>query len=287
MAHHSAPILDRAMASRGGCGCFADAVPMPMGCAACGHAPYAHGCPGQSADHEYVQPSGALMQMRLQARRLGHPLPVFEPPADVAPAEVIPLVPAQRRPEQPAIAPSAPAVPAPPPKQTPRPLRRPAPPFRTATAPPRREDDRRPAPRTMPPAISGPRETAAPPRRPHAPYGAPRNLLPPPAKRARPTLPTSGRALDRTLEVRSMHDGRSTTPQSARPASATSATPVIPGWQVFLSDRGRFWASRREPFSTQAAYAGAERTVDADTFEQLRAETARQEETAAAQAVRS
>ncbi|MEU0521992.1 hypothetical protein [Streptosporangium sp. NPDC006007] len=61
---------------------------------------------------------------------------------------------------------------------------------------------------------------------------------------------------------------------------AKTLNPVIPGWQVFLSDRGRFWASRRKPFSLQAMYAGAERTVDADTFEELRAETARQEETA-------
>ena len=61
---------------------------------------------------------------------------------------------------------------------------------------------------------------------------------------------------------------------------AKTLNPVIPGWQVFLSDRGRFWASRREPFSPEAFHAGAERTVDADTFEQLRAETARQEETA-------
>ena len=84
-----------------------------------------------------------------------------------------------------------------------------------------------------------------------------------------------------------MQDRSSTMPGSARPASATSVVSVIPGWQVFLSDRGRFWASRRKPFSPQAMYAGAERTVDADTFEQLRAETARQEETATAQAVRS
>ena len=63
---------------------------------------------------------------------------------------------------------------------------------------------------------------------------------------------------------------------------STMPTSTIPGWQVFLSDRGRFWASRWKPFSLQAMYAGAERTVDADTFEQLRAETARQEETAGA-----
>ncbi|MGW4424940.1 hypothetical protein [Streptosporangium sp. NPDC004631] len=290
MAHHSAPILNRAMASRGGCGCFADAVPMPMGCAACGHAPYAHGCPGQSADHDYVQPSGALMRMRLQARRLGHPLPVFEPPADVAPAEVIPLVPAQRRPDLPApAAPVTPAIRSPLPKRTPRPGRHPRsgppprhPGVRTAGAP--HPDGRRPAPRGMPPAIGGLRETETTPpaHRPPTPYGAFQSLLPHPMKRARRTLQASRRALNRTLEVRSMHDGRSTTPQSA-----TSATAVIPGWQVFLSDRGRFWASRREPFSPEAFHAGAERTVDADTFEQLQAETTRQEETATAQAVKA
>ncbi|MGW4426128.1 hypothetical protein [Streptosporangium sp. NPDC004631] len=280
MNNPSAPVLDRTTAPRDGCGCFADAVPMPMGCAACGHAPYAHGCPGQSTDHEYVQPSGALMRMRLQARRLGHPLPVFEPPADVAPTEVIPLVPAQRRPEQPAIAPAAPAVRPPLPKRAPSPVRRPRsgppprhPGVRTADVP--HPDGRRHAPRGLPPSADGLRETETTPpaHRPPTPYGAFQSLLPHPIKRARRTLPASRRALNRTLEVRSMHDGRSTTPQSARP--------VIPGWQVFLSDRGRFWASRREPFSSQAAYAGAERTVDADTFEELRAETARQEETAA------
>ena len=79
-----------------------------------------------------------------------------------------------------------------------------------------------------------------------------------------------------------MHDGR-----SAMPECATSATTVIPGWQVFLSDRGRFWASRREPFSPEAFDAGAERTVDADTFDELRAETACQEETATAGKVTS
>ncbi|WP_440098918.1 hypothetical protein [Streptosporangium sp. H16] len=53
-----------------------------MGCADCGHAPYAHGCPGQRVDHEYAQPSGALMAERLDARRrlgLGRTLPAFEP----------------------------------------------------------------------------------------------------------------------------------------------------------------------------------------------------------------
>ncbi|GAA3409150.1 hypothetical protein [Streptosporangium vulgare] len=60
-----------------------------------------------------------------------------------------------------------------------------------------------------------------------------------------------------------MDDGRSSTPE-----------PAIPGWRLILSDAGRLWASRKEPFSAVAFEAGAERTVDADT---LRAETERQE----------
>ncbi|WP_329086182.1 MULTISPECIES: hypothetical protein [unclassified Streptosporangium] len=74
-------VLDRPTAGEVACGCFADAPPLPMGCADCGHAPYAHGCPGQIADHEYVQPSGVLMAERFSARRqlgLGT-LPTFEP----------------------------------------------------------------------------------------------------------------------------------------------------------------------------------------------------------------
>ncbi|MGC5014815.1 hypothetical protein ACLQ2R_28960 [Streptosporangium sp. DT93] len=58
-----------------------------MGCAVCGHAPYAHGCPGQAADHEYAQPSGELMAERLDARRrlgLGRTLPTFEPAHEVS-----------------------------------------------------------------------------------------------------------------------------------------------------------------------------------------------------------
>ncbi|WP_436760436.1 hypothetical protein [Streptosporangium sp. V21-05] len=54
MNNPNAPILDRTTAS--GCGCFADLSPPPMGCAVRGHAP-AHGCPGRSADHEYVRPT--------------------------------------------------------------------------------------------------------------------------------------------------------------------------------------------------------------------------------------
>ncbi|WP_433373172.1 hypothetical protein [Streptosporangium sp. CA-115845] len=69
-----------------GCGCFAESPPLPMGCAVCGHAPYAHGCPGQAADHEYAQPSGELMAERLDVRRrlgLGRTLPTFQPAYEV------------------------------------------------------------------------------------------------------------------------------------------------------------------------------------------------------------
>ncbi|MFI6509929.1 hypothetical protein ACIBCT_20190 [Streptosporangium sp. NPDC050855] len=73
---------------------------MPMGCAVCGHAPYAHGCPGQAADHEYLQPSAELMDERLDARRrlgLGRALPTFGPVREVTARPT--LVPAPRRAE--------------------------------------------------------------------------------------------------------------------------------------------------------------------------------------------
>ncbi|MGJ6968948.1 hypothetical protein ACSDR0_44325 [Streptosporangium sp. G11] len=63
-----------------------------------------------------------------------------------------------------------------------------------------------------------------------------------------------------------MDDVRSSTPE-----------PAIPGWRLILSDAGRLWASREEPFSSVAFEAGAERTVDADTLDALRAKTDRQE----------
>ncbi|MER5648174.1 hypothetical protein [Streptosporangium sp. NPDC002524] len=66
-----------------------------------------------------------------------------------------------------------------------------------------------------------------------------------------------------------MDDGRSTTPG-----------PVISGWRVILSDRGRLWASRVVPFSDAEFDAGAARTVDADTLDELRGEVERQESTA-------
>ncbi|MEU0521592.1 hypothetical protein [Streptosporangium sp. NPDC006007] len=274
MAHHSAPILDRAMASRGGCGCFADTAPMPMGCAVCGHAPYAHGCPYRAADHEYAQPSGALMETRLEARRHGGPciLPAAEPPADVAPTEVIPLVPAQRRPDLPA--PAAPAAPAVQPTQPPLP-RRVRRPFPTpgarpaATRPPRRGDNQRPAPSVRASAHNPSQARAAPPTpRPAAPDQTSQSLLPHHISRTRPTPRTSERVLNRTMEVRPMEN-----------ATAKTA-PVIPGWRVIISDRGRFWAFRRTPFPIAAMRAGADPAVDADTLDAVQAEVGRQEEIA-------
>ncbi|MEV4750323.1 hypothetical protein AB0K21_28505 [Streptosporangium sp. NPDC049248] len=68
-----------------------------------------------------------------------------------------------------------------------------------------------------------------------------------------------------------MRDGSSTTPEPTGPQT------TIPGWRLILSDAGRLWASREQPFSPVATHAGAERTVDGDTLEALRAETDRQE----------
>ncbi|WP_406311448.1 hypothetical protein OHA77_22015 [Streptosporangium sp. NBC_01639] len=141
MTNPTVPVLDRQAVS--GCGCFADDPPMPMGCALCGHPPHAHGCPGQAADHDYAQPSGALLAERLELRHrlgLGRVLPAYRPPATVAPTEVIPLVPAQRRTEPPALpapAISAPApVPAAPKPAVPAPAPVPAIPKPAAPTPP-------------------------------------------------------------------------------------------------------------------------------------------------------
>ncbi|MEV8638285.1 hypothetical protein AB0395_42190 [Streptosporangium sp. NPDC051023] len=67
-----------------------------------------------------------------------------------------------------------------------------------------------------------------------------------------------------------MHDGKS---------SSTNA-PAIPGWRLILSDQNRFWAFRQKPFPLEARRAGAEPAVDADTFDELQAEIARQEKIA-------
>lgn len=270
MTNPSAPVLDRVTPIREGCGCFADAVPMPMGCALCGHAPYAHGCPGGAADHDYVQPSGEVMNARLEGRRYGGPvhLPRFEPPADVAPGEVIPLVPAQRRPE-PAVAPEVPrqAPPAAPParpplrRRTPRAFPRPGRPP-AATRPARRDDNRRPALGTRASTRTHRAMGAAPP----SPRRLPSHLI----KRTRPALATPVRVLNRTMEIRSVKNANSPAPESA-----------IPGWRVIVSDTGRFWASRQMPFPRETeGYAPPYRTVDGDTLDALRAEVERQEQAA-------
>ncbi|MER5625925.1 hypothetical protein ABT061_33300 [Streptosporangium sp. NPDC002544] len=319
MSNPSAPVLDRQAV--GGCGCFAEVPPMPMGCAACGHAPYAHGCPDRPADHEYVQPSAALMDTRLRVRRTGDrslpcfELPCFEPPALAVPAEMIPLVPAQQparrsarqvpvettapvterwpgervppeavvpvagqRPAGRASGETAPpvvvprrseqapaAVPVSPLRRVRCPLR--SPPRGTRTGPPRPGGGRRRVPGTGRRICAPPRAMPTlPPYRPSGRCGTPLRVFPQPMKRARPPRPTNRRALDR-IEVQSMNDGRSTTPEPT----------TIPGWRLILSDAGRLWASREKPFSPAATHAGAERTVDGDSLEALRAETDRQE----------
>ncbi|MEU0485794.1 hypothetical protein ABZ260_42325 [Streptosporangium sp. NPDC006013] len=60
-------------------------------------------------------------------------------------------------------------------------------------------------------------------------------------------------------------------------AKSAGSELTIPGWRLILSDAGRLWASRERPFCALAFHAGAERTVDADSLEALRAETDRQE----------
>ncbi|MEU1877903.1 hypothetical protein ABZ470_11355 [Streptosporangium sp. NPDC020072] len=47
----------------------------------------------------------------------------------------------------------------------------------------------------------------------------------------------------------------------------TLTEPAIPGWRLIISDTGRFWAIRNRAFPRTALRAGAEPTVDADTFE--------------------
>ncbi|MEV4093767.1 hypothetical protein [Streptosporangium saharense] len=293
MTKRSAPVLDRNTPPNG-CDCFADAVPLPMGCALCGHSPYAHGCPGQSADHEYVQPDGALMNARLEARRHGGPvrLPAPRPPAEVAPVEVIALVPAQRRPgaetelpvsalasitedqqapaaeppvEEPSEPETPPAVPLPAVRPTrpllprrPRPLLPPA-----ATRPPQRRDGGRPAPG----GARGPGRTAPAPQSARPPIGALQSFIPH-IGRTCPTFTAPEQVLDR-IGGAIVNDGK-----------ATGPSPTIPGWRLVISTAGRFWAFRRDPFSPEARQAGAEPDLDADTFDEIQAAVERQEEIA-------
>ncbi|MFD0884889.1 hypothetical protein ACFQ08_10050 [Streptosporangium algeriense] len=60
----------------------------------------------------------------------------------------------------------------------------------------------------------------------------------------------------------------------------TPTRPVIPGWRLIISDAGRFWAFRNHVFPRVAVRAGAESAVDADTFDEIQAVVAEQEETA-------
>ncbi|MFI7533674.1 hypothetical protein [Streptosporangium sp. NPDC049376] len=60
----------------------------------------------------------------------------------------------------------------------------------------------------------------------------------------------------------------------------TPACQTIPGWRLIISDAGRFWAIRNRAFPGTALRAGAEPTVDADTFEEVREAVAAQEEKA-------
>ncbi|MER7211086.1 MULTISPECIES: hypothetical protein [Streptosporangium] len=62
--------------------------------------------------------------------------------------------------------------------------------------------------------------------------------------------------------------------ENARPVQS------IPGWRLIISDAGRFWAIRNRAFPRTALRAGAEPTVDADTFEQVQEAVAAQEEKA-------
>ncbi|MEV8636159.1 hypothetical protein AB0395_31345 [Streptosporangium sp. NPDC051023] len=71
-----------------------------------------------------------------------------------------------------------------------------------------------------------------------------------------------------------MHDG-----------TPAPTTPEIPGWRLIISDKGRFWAIRRQPFPRDALRSGAEPTVDADTFDEVKAAVERQEEIARQAAV--
>ncbi|MER7206768.1 hypothetical protein ABT340_06820 [Streptosporangium sp. NPDC000239] len=55
---------------------------------------------------------------------------------------------------------------------------------------------------------------------------------------------------------------------------------VIPGWRLIISDAGRFWAFRSHVFPCTAVHAGAQSAVDADTFDEVQAAVAEQEEIA-------
>ncbi|MBB4913256.1 hypothetical protein [Streptosporangium saharense] len=62
--------------------------------------------------------------------------------------------------------------------------------------------------------------------------------------------------------------------------NARSANQAIPGWRLIVSDTGRYWAIRNRAFPRTALRAGVEPAVDADTFEEVQAAVATQEEKA-------
>ncbi|MEV4247339.1 hypothetical protein AB0J63_28475 [Streptosporangium canum] len=68
--------------------------------------------------------------------------------------------------------------------------------------------------------------------------------------------------------------------ENARSTMPESAILRIPGWRLIRSDQGRFWAFREKAFPPGALRAGAEPGVDADTFDDLKAEVDQQEEIA-------
>lgn len=248
-------VLDRPTAADA-CGCFADAPPLPMGCAACGHAPYAHGCPGQSADHEYAQPSGALMAERLEVRRqlgLGQALPTFEPAREVTAQPTLVPAPRQADPEATVAHPAhrthrhptpgdARRPPAPAGRDAGRPRgppgARPRPPL-PATSPHRgpRTRARRPAPEREPgaerPAAAHPAAGSSRAPAPAPPAGARRRPRPEPlagcfpAPTARP-VPAGGGGMSRAPEGGTPTSRRGGSPASQASAAAPSTTTPSP-----------------------------------------------------------
>ncbi|MEV7008785.1 hypothetical protein [Streptosporangium sp. NPDC051022] len=172
MSKPSAPVLDRTTSIHN-CGCFADAAPMPMGCALCGHAPYAHGCPGRPPDHDYAQPDGALMNARLEARRRYGPRGMPAVPDTRQPLTPAPADDPEPPPAATAVRPARPPLP----RRVHRPFPRPGTRFgvRPAAARPvRRDGSRRSAPGVRAHARApGAAGTAPPTLRPPAPYSAP------------------------------------------------------------------------------------------------------------------
>jgi len=59
------------------------------------------------------------------------------------------------------------------------------------------------------------------------------------------------------------------------------AAAVAPGWRIWRSDAGRWWATRIRPFTAAAEAAGAARTVDGDDLAELCRAIAEQERLAA------